>query len=90
MTAVHYDNDTRLNDETEDGPAAHIVKTEPGESAVAKVLEARIMGIPLEFLCGLVKVPDRDPQQLPPCSKCKEVYDMYRSFNPDLNESPIV
>ena len=30
--------------ETEEPAAAHIVKTEPGESAAAKVLEARIYG----------------------------------------------
>ncbi len=67
---------------------AHIVKTEPGESAAAKVLEARIYGTPLEALCGHVWVPSRDPKQLPMCQKCKEVYDVYRMFNDGLGETP--
>ena len=67
---------------------AHIVKTDPGENAAAKVLEARIMGTPLEALCGHVWVPSRDPKQLPLCEKCKAIYEMYRSFNDGLNERP--
>ena len=43
---------------------AHIVKTEPDESAAAKVLEARIYGTPIEALCGHVWVPSR-PQAAP-------------------------
>jgi hypothetical protein len=68
--------------------AAHIVKTEPGESAAAKVLEARIYGTPLEALCGHVWVPSRDPKQLPLCEACKNIYEMYRMFNDGLNDSP--
>ena len=68
--------------------AAHIVKTEPGESAAAKVLEARIYGTPVEALCGHVWVPSRDPKQLPVCEKCKSIYEMYRAFNDGLNERP--
>lgn len=67
---------------------AHIVKTEKDESAAAKVLEARINGTPLEALCGHVWVPSRDPKQLPMCQACKEVYEMYRGFNDELNEQP--
>ena len=74
--------------ETEEPAAAHIVKTEPGESAAAKVLEARIYGTPLEALCGHVWVPSRDPKQLPLCEACKSVYEMYRMFNAGLNSSP--
>ena len=74
--------------ETEGPTVAHIVKTEPGESAAAKVLEARIYGTPLEALCGHVWVPSRDPKQLPLCEACKSVYDMYRMFNDGLNNSP--
>ena len=47
--------------QTGEPTAAHIVKTEPGEIAAAKVLEARIYGTPLEALCGHVWVPSRDP-----------------------------
>lgn len=78
------DEDTELDP----GDCAHIVKTEPGENAAAKVLEARIYGTPLEALCGHVWVPSRDPRQLPVCPKCKEVYEMYRMANDGLNETP--
>jgi hypothetical protein len=74
--------------ETEEPTAAHIVKVAPGESAAAKVLEARINGTPLEALCGFVWVPSRDPTQLPMCQACKEVYDMFKIFNDGLRDSP--
>jgi hypothetical protein len=74
--------------ETGEPVAAHIVKTQPGESAAAKVLEARINGTPLEALCGHVWVPSRDPQQLPLCQACKGIYDMYRGFNDGLRDTP--
>ena len=69
---------------------AHIVKTEPGESAAAKVTEARVFGTPLEALCGHVWVPSRDPKQLPLCEECKSIYEMYRMMNDGLNEKPDV
>ncbi|MDQ3392156.1 MAG: DUF3039 domain-containing protein [Actinomycetota bacterium] len=74
--------------ETEEPSAAHIVKTDPGESAAAKVLEARITGTPLEALCGHVWVPARDPRQLPLCQACKDVYELYRAFNDGLSGTP--
>jgi hypothetical protein len=64
--------------ETAPPQAAHIVKTEPGESAVAKVTEARVFGFPVEALCGERFVPQRDPKRLPLCPTCKEIYDLYR------------
>jgi len=75
--------------ETEEPAAAHIVKTEPGESAAAKVLEARIYGTPLEALCGHVWVPARDPRSLPMCQACKEIYELYRSVNDGLSDRPV-
>jgi Protein of unknown function (DUF3039) len=74
--------------QTGEPTVAHIVKTDPGESAAAKVLEARIMGTPIEALCGHTWVPSRDPRQLPVCEKCKSIYEMYRAFNDGLNERP--
>jgi hypothetical protein len=74
--------------ETGEPVVAHIVKTEDGESAAAKVLEARIYGTPVEALCGHVWVPSRDPKQHPLCEKCKEIYEMYRDFNEGLNDRP--
>lgn len=80
--------DTDEVTQTAEPAAAHIVKTEPGESAAAKVLEARIYGTPLEALCGHVWVPSRDPKQLPLCEACKSIYELYRAFNDGLNEQP--
>lgn len=74
--------------ETGEPVCAHIVKTEPGENAAAKVLEARINGTPLEALCGHVWVPSRDPKQLPLCAECKDIYETYRMFNDGLGETP--
>ena len=74
--------------QTGEPTSAHIVKTEPGENAAAKVLEARINGTPVEALCGHVWVPSRDPKQVPMCGKCKEIYETYRMFNEGLNETP--
>ena len=82
--------DTRLDENTQTGEptVAHIVKVEPGESAQAKVMEARIYGSPLEALCGHVWVPSRDPKKLPMCEECKSIYEMYRMMNDGLNEQP--
>lgn len=74
--------------ETDEPKSAHIVKVEPGESAVAKVMEARIYGTPLEALCGFVWVPSRDPKTLPMCQECKSIYDMYKIFNDGLRDTP--
>lgn len=74
--------------ETEEPAVAHIVKVGPGETATAKVLEARVMGTPIEALCGHVWVPARDPKELPICQACKEVYDMFRIFNDGLGDTP--
>ena len=93
-TTLQPDLDERLDERTDDDREtgkphmAHIVKTEPGESAVAKVTEARIYGYPIEALCGEVFVPQRDPKKLPLCQTCKEIYDLYRATNEGLNETP--
>jgi len=82
------DPETEHVPRTGEPTVAHIVKTEPGENAAAKVLEARIYGTPLEALCGHVWVPSRDPKQLPLCEACKSIYEMYRMFNDGLPERP--
>ncbi len=74
--------------ETREPIVAHIVKVDPGESAAAKVLEARVNGTPVEALCGHVWVPARDPKQLPVCQACKEIYDMFKIFNDGLRDAP--
>lgn len=90
LTGAQVDvvEETERVPQTGEPAAAHIVKTEPGESAAAKVLEARIYGTPLEALCGHVWIPSRDPKQLPLCEACKSIYEMYRAFNEGLNERP--
>jgi hypothetical protein len=83
--------DERTDERTETGSprVAHIVKTDPGQSAVAKVTEARIYGYPVEALCGERFVPQRDPKKLPMCGICKEIYDLYRSVSDgNLGETP--
>jgi hypothetical protein len=85
-TGVETEFDRDL--ETGEPVCAHIVKTDPGESAQAKVLEARIYGTPLEALCGHVWVPSRDPKSLPLCEECKAIYEMYRMMNDKLDERP--
>jgi hypothetical protein len=74
--------------ELEPGDCAHIVKVDPGETAAAKITEARIFGTPVEALCGYVWVPSKNPRNMPVCQKCKDIYEMYRSFQDGLNESP--
>jgi hypothetical protein len=74
--------------QTGEPTVAHIVKTGKGETAAAKVLDARINGTPLEALCGHVWVPSRDARQLPVCQACRDIYDMYRGFNDGLDETP--
>jgi Protein of unknown function (DUF3039) len=82
--------DERTDERTEldNGKCAHIVRTEPGQTATAVVLQARIEGTPLTALCGYVFVPQRDPKSLPVCPKCKEIYDLMRMMNEHLHETP--
>ena len=87
-TRVETQPDVDATPDTEEPNHAHIVKVGPGESAVAKVLEARIYGTPVEALCGFVWVPSKDAKQLPVCQKCRSIYDLYRAFNDGLGETP--
>ena len=72
-TTVQPDLDERTDERTDEDREtgtprqAHIVRTEPGESALAKVTEARIYGFPVEALCGERFVPQRDPKKPPAC-----------------------
>lgn len=88
-TSVGESVATRPDEELRTGEAraAHIVKSDGGD-AVARVVEARIYGTPLEALCGVVFVPQRDPSRLPLCGICKDIYETYRAFNEGLPESP--
>jgi hypothetical protein len=87
-TSTRIEERTEYELETGEPVVAHIVKTEPGENAAAKVLEARIFGSPLEALCGHRWVPSRDPGKHPLCQKCKEIYQVYKAFNDGLGDQP--
>ena len=80
---------TRPDEEARTGEpeVAHIVRSDGG-GAPTKVLEARIYGTPVEALCGVVFVPQRDPTRLPMCAACKDIYDTYRVVNEGLPETP--
>ncbi len=80
---------TETDDEPRTGEpeVAHIVKSDEANAA-AKILEARIYGTPVEALCGVVFVPQRDPKRLPVCAACKDIYDTYRVYNEGLPENP--
>lgn len=82
--------ETLTDEETQTGKpdVAHIVKTDKDKTATSAVLEARVYGTPLEALCGEVFVPQKDPTKLPMCGACKEVYELYRSMNDGLGETP--
>ena len=57
-------------------------------ASTASRLEDFIYGTPLEALCGMVFVPQRDPTKLPMCAACKDIYETYRIFNEGLPEGP--
>jgi hypothetical protein len=88
MTDVRTTKQEDIRTEEGTPAAAHIMKTEPGESAAAKALEARIYGYPVEALCGHRFIPSKNPASLPVCQACKEIYDAYRTFNDGLNDRP--
>jgi hypothetical protein len=46
---------------------AHYVRKE-------KILESALSGDPVVALCGKVWVPGRDPNRVPVCPVCKEIY----------------
>ncbi|MGN6325776.1 DUF3039 domain-containing protein [Pseudolysinimonas sp.] len=39
------------------------------------ILEARVLGIPCEALCGKLWIPSRDETQYPVCPECKDKYE---------------
>lgn len=81
--------ETDTEPRTGEPDSAHIVKaSDANASAVAKITEARVYGTPVEALCGVVFVPQRDPSRLPLCGACKDIYDTYRVFNEGLPEDP--
>ena len=76
--------DTEESEQLGNSECAHIVKEENGNGA-AKVMESRVYGTPLEALCGYVWVAQKNPDSLSVCEKCKEIFEMERMFDDDLN-----
>ena len=64
---------------------AHIVYVpkELGITPQALVLQARIEGTPVTAFCGYTWVPQKNPEGLPVCAKC---VDLFRTHGEDLND----
>lgn len=78
--------ETEIDPITGSPRATHIIVPIDERDAVALVTEARIYGFPVQALCGLRFIPERDPKQYPICSKCKELREEER---PDQDPSDI-
>lgn len=69
------DLDTDEELESDDSKHSHIVERDPeGRDAHLIVMEARVNGTPVRALCGYTWVPQQDPEKLPLCSKCNELF----------------
>ena len=44
-----------------------------------KIVDSSVMGTPLVALCGKVWAPSRDPEAVPRCPSCKEIYEQLPS-----------
>lgn len=78
---------------TSDVPAeaSHIVMVPPGEpdaSPQAYVLRARIEGFAVVALCGYAFVPQRNPEPLPVCSGCLDIYQQPGDHRDERDELP--
>lgn len=72
-------NEVDFLESNEPESASHIVLVpeslkEEYSSPQAYVLAARIEGFQIQALCGHVFIPQSNPQKLPLCSTCKEIY----------------
>lgn len=70
MSEAVFDTDTTTEHTYETGDHdrfAHLVDKE-------EIVEAMVLGTPVEALCGKVWVPSRDPEKYPVCPTCKEIY----------------
>lgn len=67
---------------SETGPekCAHIVKGDGTKSGPDLVTEARINGTPVTALCGYTWVPQQNPERLPVCQECHDIYHMEGSL----------
>jgi len=83
---------TRTDERTEtgNGSVAHIVRADPAghRTPQAVVLEARVMGTPVEALCGYVFTPHKNPKSLPVCEPCKAIYEFRLRHDQNNGELP--
>lgn len=72
------------------GSAAHIVfvPDELNTTAQALVLAARVEGFEVQALCGYTWIPRQNPESLPVCSRCLEIYQQPGENRDDRDELP--
>ena len=75
--------------------AAHIVMVPgpmkalyPEMTPQSYVLDARINGYPVVALCGYTWIPQKDPEPLPVCSACLDIYQQDGEHRDERNELP--
>jgi hypothetical protein len=71
--------------------ASHIVMVPPEEedsTPQAYVLRARIEGFPVTALCGHTFVPQKNPEPLPVCEECLEIFQHDPNGHGDREELP--
>jgi hypothetical protein len=68
MTTVLEAPNVEQETTTEPGDIAHYAKRR-------KITDAYVFGQPLEALCGYVFVPCKNPERLPVCQRCREIYE---------------
>lgn len=67
----------RVEETTETGnpTLAHIIAPKDGVEGAVLAMEARFNGTPVKALCGHVFVPQRDPNAVPPCQECIDIFE---------------
>jgi len=77
MTATLTDEYVQTRTTDQPAEAAHIVmvpRGQPDPTPQAYVLRARIDGFPVTALCGHTWQPTKDPEPLPVCARCLDIY----------------
>lgn len=95
MTATTTERTTipALSSTGDPARSAHIVLVPPHlkpafPSPQAYVLAARINGTPIEALCGFTWVPSQNPENLPVCTRCVEIYQQPGEHRDTRDELP--
>lgn len=84
VDAVAFDVADEAGDPAECAHIVYVPTELRGEhTAASLVFEARVNGTPVTALCGYTWVPQKDPEALPVCSKCVEIYQTTGHDRPD-------